>query len=68
MTLIFIELEKEGRGSFDELVDHVSTVLRENFIPVLERNVGPHDPYDRRARNIVTSLMNRLDISHPTGD
>jgi hypothetical protein len=66
MTMVFIETDEEGPGSFDELVGYVKAVLEENFVPVLEKNVGTHDPYERRARNIVMSILNRLDIERPT--
>lgn len=67
MTIVYIELEKSGPGSFEDLVDYVETVLKENFVPVLEKNIGPHDPYKRRARNIVQSMLSRLDIETPGG-
>lgn len=65
MTNVFLELDKDGPGSFDELVSYVETVLRENFDPVMENNIGPHDPYNRRARNIVMSILKRVDIEIP---
>ena len=49
----------EGPGSYEEIVDHVESVLRENFIV---KNDAVQDPYDRRARNIVMSVLNRLGI------
>lgn len=58
-----IVLEPGGPGSFEELKEYVETVLRENFEPIPEKNVGTHDPYERRARNIVVSVLKRLNIT-----
>lgn len=65
MTIVYIELEKNGPGSFEDLVSYVEAVLKENFIPVLDKNIGTHDPYNRRARNIVQSMLKRLEIDIP---
>lgn len=56
--------DKEGPGSFDDMVKYVESVLRESFTVIPERDMtGPGvNQYNRRARNIVMSLLSRQGI------
>lgn len=60
--------DSEGPGSFDDMVEYVEQVLRENFTVIPEKDMtGPDEnQYHRRARNIVMSLMSRqkIEINH----
>lgn len=62
MTTVYLYLDKKGKGSYKELRKYVEQVLTENFVPVPEKNVGTHNPYERRAKNIVDSILSRLDF------
>jgi hypothetical protein len=59
-----ISIDEEGPGSFSSMSEYVEDVLRENFtvIPEKDMTTGKEDQYMRRARNIVTSILSRLNI------
>lgn len=58
-----LRTDLEGKGSYDELVKYVEEILKENFTAIPEKNNTPFDPYERRATNIVLSILGRLGIS-----
>lgn len=59
-----ITLDDDGPGSFASMTEYVEDVLRENFtvIPEKDMTTGKQDQYMRRSRNIVMSILSRLDI------
>lgn len=60
-----LHLDSKGTGSYAELVEYVTAVLRENFVPTEEHKVWPGDPNERSARAIVYSVLHRLEIQTP---
>lgn len=62
MTVLWTD--RDGPGSFDEMVECVERVLRENFLTIPEQDmtVPPNNQYKLRARSIVMSLLSRQNI------
>lgn len=60
--------DKEGPGSFEDIVLYVEKVLMDNFVPNDERRTWP-EPYLRSARAITHSVLHRLGVRYEeTGD
>ena len=54
--------DDDGPGSYKNICEYVEAVLRENFEMIPEKSHGYRDPYKQRARNITTSIFNRLGV------